>query len=1117
MRPGPAAVVAAALAVLLPALAPLAAQEQPAPAAPEAAASASPARTAADLAADSLGTDVETASYYELVAWCRGLALAETGSRRELQDRLREHYKLPAPGAPAEAGRTVTVRSARSAEYFTIEQADETYLVLSGDVVIELRDAEAGATHTIRAGRLTYNQARRTLAAGGGVVYTLEEGGRIETFEGRSLSLDLDTWEAAFTDGRTSKTQSRGDQELTFSFEGSSITRLSGDQVLLEDGTFTSCDLVDPHYAVRARKVWILAAGEWALRDAVLTVGRVPVLWMPVFFYPGDKLVFNPSFGFRQREGAYVQTTTYLMGRRSEEESLFSFLKVNEAQGTAYDQELHGVFLRKLPTRATTAPKSDATLKLLLDAYSRLGVFAGVAGNFPPAASFDAGIAFSRSLFVDPATGLYTPFYPYGTVTDVYPNSSVLLGVDVPFRFGFKADARAATDAWTGALHFELYSDPSFTSDFYGRSEGFRLSETLEPSQGTAAGVTNSFAWELTNKFDLGRALHLPAGQTLVVPYLNSRFSWLSRQQPPLPDTPEGWPPPGASDPSRTFYYPSSIAAPTGSLTASGTILRLGGAQARGAERGAPAPPKGPTGPGKGYHDPFAPEEPGAGGQAPAAGRHEPRAPAPRPDASLAGVPTGPSLEITYQAAPRFALEHTFDAADWQAPEDIDLGILYGTFETAGTGRVQAAGSIAGGRLGASLAVGLDSLWRLRFNPAADLDGTPEWLTLLQRDLQQDRLDFTSTLAATARPFPDASAFRGSTLSWRLGLRLFQLRWDKDLLTILDPRFETTTVALSNPATVSEHSLLATAPFALPPVSGTLSMNAVLPPLDGSLTARFDAAAWFFTARVQAGAKEVSEAWQAQPLAISLSAEPWKGIVLSEDLQVSLEGDGVERSTTQLRALGFTASFVAARLAPVDILTGLPTGPVAFLPSSIRLGFDGGTGPLWSWKDRVRLEAGLRTGWSMNVQRYTDNLFEFAPRLTLAVHEALDLTFSSLSVNTKTYRYIPGLPEAVSESWVNPVVDLVRSFNFFDTRPPSSNDRYRSAFKIRSLSLKAVHHLHDWDLSFEYTGSPKLVTDESGARQYEWSPVFTIQLQWIPVPEVKAAVSGDRVGVQVRQ
>ena len=146
----------------------------------------------------------------------------------------------------------------------------------------------------------------------------------------------------------------------------------------------------------------------------------------------------------------------------------------------------------------------------------------------------------------------------------------------------------------------------------------------------------------------------------------------------------------------------------------------------------------------------------------------------------------------------------------------------------------------------------------------------------------------------------------------------------------------------------------------------------------------------------------------------------------------------------------------------------------------------------------------------MNVQRFTDNLFEFAPRLTLSVHEVLDLTFSSLSVNSKTYRYLPGLPEQLGESWVNPVVDLAQSFNFFNPA-----DRYNSAFKIRAVSLKAVHHLHDWDLSVEYSGAPKLVT--SPVKQYVWSPSFTIQLQWIPVSELKTAASGDRDGVYLRQ
>jgi hypothetical protein len=39
----------------------------------------------------------------------------------------------------------------------------------------------------------------------------------------------------------------------------------------------------------------------------------------------------------------------------------------------------------------------------------------------------------------------------------------------------------------------------------------------------------------------------------------------------------------------------------------------------------------------------------------------------------------------------------------------------------------------------------------------------------------------------------------------------------------------------------------------------------------------------------------------------------------------------------------------------------------------------------------------------------------------------------------------------------------------------------------------------------------------SPVKQYVWSPSFTIQLQWIPVSELKAAASADRDGVYLRQ
>jgi hypothetical protein len=158
--------------------------------------------------------------------------------------------------------------------------------------------------------------------------------------------------------------------------------------------------------------------------------------------------------------------------------------------------------------------------------------------------------------------------------------------------------------------------------------------------------------------------------------------------------------------------------------------------------------------------------------------------------------------------------------------------------------------------------------------------------------------------------------------------------------------------------------------------------------------------------------------------------------------------------------------------------------------------------------DRVKIVPGLQTHWYLNFQNYTDNLFDFSPSLTVTVYKTLDFTFASMSNNTRTYLYIPGwsgLP------WVNPLTDLLDSFNFFN-----SADRIRSGFKIQTLSVKLVQHFPDWDVSLQYQASPQLITHTnlSGTQytQNEWTPTFSIQAQWKAFSEIKSNIHQDYTG-----
>ena len=146
--------------------------------------------------------------------------------------------------------------------------------------------------------------------------------------------------------------------------------------------------------------------------------------------------------------------------------------------------------------------------------------------------------------------------------------------------------------------------------------------------------------------------------------------------------------------------------------------------------------------------------------------------------------------------------------------------------------------------------MGFDSRWLLRFNRSPTLTDTT-WYDYLKGDVKQDRLDFTSTMGATLRPFGELSPFAGSTVTWQIGMRLVQLRWDEDpdypAVEPL-PRFETRTLDFTED-TVSTHTLQATVPVRASGATGTFTLAAVLPPLDGNLTARLDASAWILKAQ----------------------------------------------------------------------------------------------------------------------------------------------------------------------------------------------------------------------------------------------------------------------------
>ncbi|MCK5198359.1 MAG: LPS-assembly protein LptD, partial [Spirochaetales bacterium] len=150
----------------------------------------------------------------------------------------------------------------------------------------------------------------------------------------------------------------------------------------------------------------------------------------------------------------------------------------------------------------------------------------------------------------------------------------------------------------------------------------------------------------------------------------------------------------------------------------------------------------------------------------------------------------------------------------------------------------------------------------------------------------------------------------------------------------------------------------------------------------------------------------------------------------------------------------------------------------------------------------VKFELDVNSNWTMNLQKYTDTALNFGLKISLDIAEFLELSFESKSVNRAIYRYLPGYSDEIGLTDLNPISDLIKSFNFFE-----ENDRITSNFNIESISLSAIHHLSDWDLNIEYTSEPILITNNDNSKEYQFKSEFSIFVVWKPVPEIEKNIS----------
>jgi hypothetical protein len=1088
----------------------------------------SPESVEENLFDSTIALDVASADYYSLIAWVRQLGLSDAGTAETLRGRLYEHFKVTQPPPAAASTKTITIVSADRTEYLGARTDGESTVRFTGRVSLSVKDDESGEKLTIDADEVLINRDANILSARGDVVFERKKPDGSDFFLGEALELDMDDWSGVFLDGENRQgTAGKTDAE-SLHFSADNIIKRGSDVLVFSDGVISSSSGETPNYSIRASKIWILGGNEWAMLNATLSVGEVPLLYLPFFYYPGEEIVFHPVFGYDSRFGRYIQTTTYLLGAKPAKEQEISLLKITDGSG-GYERKVEGVFLR-----TTRDKKKDANtdfIKVMADLYSNLGAFAAAQAQLAslgPLGSTTgfAGIGLSRSLFIGFDGVTYTPFVSANDFSSSW-NRVDLYGLKLPFRFGWEFSTGIDAGPVKVSISMPFYSDSYFNRDFKDRSEDMNWLMFLDQeSDDTTIAKISTFTDSLSLSGSLPASM-LPSWISSVsLGKLASSLSWnsVAKATPSLPDEITLF----STNPTREFFVPYEWTIVDASVNVSGKLYSFPAKPA-----GSPAGDKGglrdDTGLSPGtasvsgveslledlpaVREPWSDTDDGLGKSVTgnAGVRWFSPPPLAIPETIVERVPV--SAELTWSYSPTFSWRRWFLTGAWTEPSEVDWSALYETRTIRNAGTLTFTGALYEGlfSMSATLSASSQAQDRPRYSDNTTYVSDTLLTTWATQDAQYRNDKISATLKLTSSPFQDFWLWSPTSVGYNFSTLLYERAFDS-IDSELNASYKETWADWTD-GTVTAHSLSAV--FGVKPwgYAQSLTLAADLPPIlegySGLLSLKSGWAKLSMGTAYTVPQEGAEFEWDPLSASLTLGTTPWPTFTGSFLWDIEASAPSSFAANIAWEGLSLSVSLqdaIAYELVPG---TGwVSTGESRFRASAATLVYKQSWKPPAVWKRRIAWTFDVDMSARQSFLRFSDSYMNVVLGFTFKVHEFLDISFASTSKNSSLWRYYPGLfhiPVAIEG--VNPLEDILQSLNFFD---PTGEARKNALFKLKSLSIAATHYLKDWDLAMKFSASP--VFDETSL-EYTFKPTFSITLSWRAVSQIKSMYTrdGDKV------
>jgi lipopolysaccharide assembly outer membrane protein LptD (OstA) len=1086
--------------------------------------------------------DIKTSTLGELAAWCRSLGLSEGGTRENLAGRLRAHYTLDRiPAAPEDPNRRIIViESSRSTEYFTLETVNEDYARLRGEVIVNLKDGDA--THRISAQDILYNRTRNIITARGGVKYVKEEGETIETFRGETITVNLDNWKSIFAEGVSER--SIQEDKTTYRFSGAVISRSDQDVTVLREAAITNASNPESYWSLNATKLWLLPGSDFAVFNATLKVGEIPVLYIPFFYYPADEVVFHPVIGYRSREGNFVQTTTYIMGRPKAAAGSGSSLTRILGNSPDMEKVQQGIFLRS--TGKKRQNENEMSLKAIIDIYANLGAYFGTEFSMPRRGIFgvtdiSAGFGVTRDIR-KASDSFYTPFARYDGTSDW--NSSRFFSEDLPLRYRF--NMTGSLSGGKGSLNWAVpyYADPFVNKDFLDRSEemdwvnmvqqGMNLDETDLESD---PNVLGSYEWRINGSLNPQISFLAPYVSGFSVSSFSSTVSFATRNSTKYSNRRNDY------SPNRQFFFPNKLTLYSATFAIAGTPFTLGETSStiQPVEEAQTENPLAGIGD---IRPPWAPAEEkdsGSGGSDPL----KPPVLSQRFDIPRTG---GPQFSVDYRLNPAAVSELQFRSSqeNWREAEDIDWSEVSSVLST-----IRGDASLGfnlnhpnGGMYTNSFRFITTGSWQdfAYVDKEAEeftSSGSPDPSKIRNARLQAFNATFFNTnyeFSSTFKPLYRSAVWGNSSLQYSFNGLLAKSIFDPNSINA-----GAADVWAENPSWdiqygawdedyLNSHRFVTNIAANVMDKAQTFTFTADLPPREAAIEGNSTLRVWISETNAHMRVFNPAQPETRKPEPFYLTETLRFGNYGSLQQYMVLDSQEKEYTTitTNFSLVGFSVAYTAVRMIPYEfnyqgsVDSTLADGWVQKGEQSLQhrdlvFGYQKTSKKNSFWKDRLSLAFNVNTSMTFDLQRYTYSRLNFSGGLTLGLSNFLDLSFSVTSENTYIYRYFKDLPgfelpiEMPEGEQNNFFLDLMNSFRFDD-----EERRKSSGFKLKSLSLNAVHHLGDWNASLGISLSQILERPSGGNPYYKFEPKISFVVQWIPISEIKTEMYYEKDEWQVK-